>query len=148
MIFRNGSTRTFLIIRRQFGFTGETIMHTLIFLFSVFLIAMGAIILMKPSAVFDLLERHKRAPTLQMIAVVVRVLLGVALIVAAPASKFPLTLAVIGWVAVFAGVLVAAMGRSRFIQLMEWVTKVLPKNAILMGVIAIMLGSFLAYAIR
>lgn len=123
-------------------------MHTLIFLFSVFLIAMGAIILVKPRAVFDLLERHKRAPTLQIIAVVVRVLLGVALIVAAPSSKFPFTLVVIGWVAVFAGVFVAAMGRTRFIQLMDWATKVLPKNAIMIGVIAIMLGSFLAYAVR
>lgn len=123
-------------------------MHSLIFLFSAFLIAMGAIILAKPRPVFDLLERHKHAPTLQIIAVVVRVLLGVALIVTAPSSKFPLTLAIIGWIAVFAGVLVAAMGRTRFIQLMDWATKVLPKNAILIGVIAIMLGSFLAYAVR
>lgn len=123
-------------------------MHTLIFLFSIFLIAVGVLILAKPNVVFDLLERHKHAPTLQIIAVVVRVLLGVVLIIAAPSSKFPLTLAVIGWIAILAGVFVALMGRNRFIQLMDWATKVLPKNAILVGVIAVLLGSFLAYAVR
>lgn len=123
-------------------------MQTLVFLFSIFLVVVGVLILAKPNAVFGLLERHKHTLMLHVVAVVVRVILGVALVVVAPAAKFPLTLTIIGWVAIFAGVLVAGMGRSRFTRLMDWATKVLPKNAIALGVAAILLGSFLAYAVR
>ena len=53
-------------------------------------------------------------------AVIVRLMLGVALIIAAPASRFPLVFLIVGWIAIVAGVAVAFIGRERLRRFMDW----------------------------
>ena len=53
-------------------------------------------------------------------AVVVRLLMGAALIVAAPVSKFPVVFEVLGWIAIVAAVALILIGRERMAALIAW----------------------------
>ena len=55
------------------------------------------------------------------IAIVVRIVLGVAALVAAQASLLPIFLQVIGGLSLFAAIVLLVIGRSRFSQLIRWV---------------------------
>ena len=122
-------------------------MHYIILLFAIFLVVLGAVILVKPAAVFGLLSKHASSFELHVIAVVVRVLLGIVLILGAPGSKFPLVLQAIGWISLIAGILLALVGRERFIKLIAWGMTVLPKNSYALGIVTILFGGFLGYAV-
>ena len=53
-------------------------------------------------------------------AVIVRLMLGVALIITAPGSRFPLVFQIVGWVAIVAGVAAAFIGRERLRRFTNW----------------------------
>ncbi len=53
-------------------------------------------------------------------AVVVRLLMGAALIVAAPVSKFPVVFEVLGWIAIVAAVALILIGRERMAAPIAW----------------------------
>lgn len=52
--------------------------------------------------------------------ITVRLLLGAALVVAAPASKFPLAFTVLGWIAILAALGLVAMGQEGTRRLVAW----------------------------
>lgn len=54
------------------------------------------------------------------VAVSVRVVLGVCLLVAAPASRFPLIFQVIGGLSLFAAVALPIVGRRRIMEMLGW----------------------------
>ena len=53
-------------------------------------------------------------------AVVVRLLMGAALIVAAPVSRFPVVFEILGWIAIVAAVALILIGRERIAALIAW----------------------------
>lgn len=53
-------------------------------------------------------------------AVLVRVLMGAALLIGAPESRFPLVFEVLGWLALVAAAALALMGRERMRNFMAW----------------------------
>jgi len=53
-------------------------------------------------------------------AVIVRLMLGVALIITAPGSRFPLVFQIVGWIAIVAGVAAAFIGRERLRRFTNW----------------------------
>ncbi len=53
-------------------------------------------------------------------AVIVRLMLGVALIITAPGSRFPLVFLIVGWVAIVAGVAAVFIGRERLRRFTNW----------------------------
>ncbi len=55
-----------------------------------------------------------------LVAVIVRLLLGAALILAAPASRFPALFEILGWLAIVAAVVLLVMGRDRMRALIGW----------------------------
>ena len=122
-------------------------MHYIILLFAIFLVFAGALILVKPAAVFGLLDKHSGSLSVHIIAVVLRVLLGIWLLVVAPSSKFPLILAILGVISLIAGITLAVVGRERFIKLMDWMIKIMRKSFPVLGIVAILFGGFLAYAV-
>ena len=54
------------------------------------------------------------------LAVVVRLLLGAALIIVAPAAAFPVSFVVIGWIAIAAAVAAVLLGRPRLRAFTNW----------------------------
>lgn len=53
-------------------------------------------------------------------AVVIRLLMGAALIVAAPVSRFPVVFEILGWIAIVAAVALILIGRERMAALIAW----------------------------
>jgi hypothetical protein len=54
------------------------------------------------------------------VAVMVRFLVGVLLVMAAPHSRFPLVFEILGWLALVAALLILAIGRERIGRLLDW----------------------------
>lgn len=81
-------------------------------------------------------------------AVIVRLLLGVALIIVAPGSGFPLVFLILGWVAIVAGVAIAFMGRKRLRRFVNWwFERFSPQGIRLWLLFALAFGGFLIYGV-
>jgi hypothetical protein len=80
-------------------------------------------------------------------AVVVRLLLGAALIIAAPGSRFPQIFEIIGWIAIVAAIAIVFMGRERLRRFIAWferLSQAMIRTWLLFG---IAFGAFLVYGI-
>ncbi len=81
------------------------------------------------------------------IAVIVRLLLGVALIIVAPDSRFPAAFQVLGLVAIFAAAVVAFMGRNRVRRLVGWFERFSPAVVRLWLLFGMAFGGVLIYGV-
>jgi len=82
------------------------------------------------------------------IAVVVRLVMGVALINVAPASLFPTVFQVLGWIAIVAAVGVAIAGRERLRRLIAWWSERLHVSVTRLWLLfGIAFGAFLVYGV-
>jgi hypothetical protein len=81
------------------------------------------------------------------LAVIVRLLLGLALIIAAPYSRFPLVFQALGWIAIVAAVALAFMGRERLRRLVAWFERFSPAIIRLWLLFGVAFGGFLIYGI-
>ena len=81
------------------------------------------------------------------IAVIVRLLLGLALIIVAPDSRFPAAFQLLGLVAIFAAVVVAFMGRNRVRKLVGWFERFSPAIVRLWLLFGMAFGGFLIYGV-
>ena len=122
-------------------------MAYLIIAFSAATIIAGLIILINPEIIFGLLRRNLESLSLHVLAVVVRIILGLALIVCATASKFPTAILILGWVSIVAAAVLAIVGRMNFKRLMSWALGLEPYLRRIGGLFAILFGAFLVYAV-
>ena len=79
-------------------------MTILIIIFGVLTLLAGIIIIINPENIFGLLSKHSEKLEMQILAVVVRLVLGVLLIYQSGASKHPLVIEIIGWLSIVAAV--------------------------------------------
>jgi hypothetical protein len=80
-------------------------------------------------------------------AVVVRLFLGAALIIAAPRSRFPAIFEIIGWIAIVAAVGIVFMGRGRLQRFVAWFHRLSPAMIRTWLLFGIAFGAFLVYGI-
>jgi hypothetical protein len=80
-------------------------------------------------------------------AVVARILLGAALILAAGGSRFPVVFEALGWVAIFAAVGLAFMGRERFRRFIGWFDRFSPALIRLWLLLGLAFGGLLVYGV-
>lgn len=80
-------------------------------------------------------------------AVVVRLLMGAALIVAAPVSKFPVVFEVLGWIAIVAAIALILIGRERMAALIAWFVRCPAWLMRLWLLFGMAFGGFLIYGI-
>ena len=118
----------------------------LIILFGALILLAGSIIVINPDLIFGLLNRHANSLGLHVLAVVVRVIIGVLLIVEAGVSRFPLVIEIIGWLSIAAAAVFALIGRRNFLRLMNWALSLTKPYGRIGGMIAIGFGVFLIYA--
>ena len=122
-------------------------MQYAIVLFGVFMVLAGVVILVRPELFVDLLKRHIGSLFLQVLAVVVRLAIGILLILYADQSRFPLTLQVLGCIAVAAAVFGAILPRDTFQRLISWALDTFSGYMRVGGVGALVFGGFLIYAV-
>jgi hypothetical protein len=80
-------------------------------------------------------------------AVIVRLLLGAALIIAAPASRFPEIFQFLGWLAVIAAIAIVFMGRERMRRFVGWFDRLSPAMIRTWLLFGIAFGALLIYGV-
>lgn len=88
----------------------------------VLLFVLGAVGVVSPRVLAALVSRWQ-SPTGLHLAAGIRVVLGVAFLVAAGESRSPLFLRVLGWILIVTGALTPVLGLRRFEALLEWWTR-------------------------
>ena len=121
-------------------------MATIIQLFGLVTALTGLLIVLQPASVFERLRLYAEHPATQVLAVVVRLMLGALLITTAEQSLYPRVMLGLGWLAIAAAVVLAAIGRSRFVRLIDWALRLGATYGRLSGMFAIAFGVFLVYA--
>ena len=122
-------------------------MNFIIMLFGTATIVAGIIIVINPESVFGLMRRKLESLGLHILAVVVRIIIGVALIMCAAESKYPTASLILGWISIVAASVLGIMGRSNFRRLMSWALSLKPSVGRIGGFIAILFGGFLIHAV-
>lgn len=122
-------------------------MNYIVMLFGAATIAAGIIIVINPESVFGLMRRKLNSLGLHILAVVVRIIIGVALIICAAESKYPTAILILGWISIVAASILGIMGRANFKRLMSWALSVAPSFGRIGGFLAILFGGFLIYAV-
>ena len=121
-------------------------MTLLIILFGVLMLLAGIIIVINPEVIFGFLRNNVERPGLHILAVVVRLVLGVLLIYQSTISRFPFVIELIGWISIVAAVFLAVMGRRNFKRLMSWALSLVKPVGRAGGILAVAFGAFLIYA--
>ena len=79
------------------------------------------------------------------VAVMVRFLVGVLLVMAAPHSRFPLAFEILGWLAIAAALLIPVIGRERIGRLLDWWSRRSHSGIRLWSLAGLAFGCFLVY---
>ena len=117
-----------------------------IVLFGGFIFCAGVLILINPEIVFGILKKHSEKFELHVLAVVVRLVLGVLFLYQADLSKYPHVIEVLGWIMIVAAIVLAVMGRNNFKKLMNWAITLQNPLGRFAGLMAIAFGGFIIYA--
>lgn len=121
-------------------------MQWIIIVFGALTALTGLVILVRPALVFGPLERNADRIGLHVLAVIIRLIIGVLLIQQAGNSGFPMVIEILGWLSLAAATAMALMGRSNFKRLMSWAFSLLKPYGRLGGIFATAFGAFLVYA--
>ena len=122
-------------------------MNYIVMLFGAATIAAGIVIVINPESVFGLMRRKLNSLGLHILAVVVRIIIGIALIICAAESKYPTAILILGWISIVAASVLGIMGRANFKRLMSWALSIAPSFGRIGGLLAILFGGFLLYAV-
>jgi hydrogenase/urease accessory protein HupE len=113
---------------------------------SLFIVAVGAIGVVSPPRLVALIRRVQ-TPAGLYFAAGFRLVFGVALYLAAPASRAPEALHVLGVVAVLAGIATPFFGLARYRQILDWWLARGPGFMRAWAGFALALGALLTYAL-
>ena len=122
-------------------------MNYLIILFSAATILAGIIIVINPESIFGMMRRKLESIGLHVLAVIIRIVIGVALIICASESRYPTAILTLGWISIVAATVLGIMGRTNFKRVMSWALSLKPVFGRFGGFIAILFGCFLIYAV-
>lgn len=122
-------------------------MSYIILLFGIMIAIAGVMIIIKPENIFNLIRNNAESLSLHIFAVVVRLILGAALLTYAASSKYPFVIEVIGWISISAAIILGLIGRTRFKGLIAWALSFASSFGRVGGVFALLFGLFLMYAV-
>ncbi len=121
-------------------------MTVLIIIFGALNLLAGIVIVINPEVIFGFLRNNLDKLELHILAIVVRLVLGVLLIYQSNVSKFPFVIEIIGWLSIVAAIFLAVIGRRNFNRLMSWALSFVKPFGRVGGVLAAAFGAFLIYA--
>jgi hypothetical protein len=115
-------------------------------IFGVLILAGVIFGLIAPAGLIGVVRKVTSRPDGWVFAVVVRILLGAALLTAAQASRFPLAFTTLGWIAIAAAIGILLIGPARMQKLVDRVARMKPLTIrIWLGLGAVFAG-FLLFA--
>jgi hypothetical protein len=113
---------------------------------SICIAVLGALSMVAPGQLTALV-RSMQTRTGLYSAAAIRVVLGMALVFAAPASRAPGVIWVIGIVVFVAGLITPVIGLERFRQITDWFLGWGAMSKRVWGLVALWFGAWLAYAV-
>jgi len=121
-------------------------MTLVIIMFGGLTLSTGIIIIINPESIYGLLKKHIERLELQLLAILVRLLLGGLLLYLSGASRYPFAIEIIGWISIIAAMFLSIIGRDNFKRLMSWALSLKKPVGRIGGFIAVCFGAFLVYA--
>jgi hypothetical protein len=126
----------------------DTIARIIIVLLGASLCLLALLGVYAPRKLMEWLKRMMDQDWGIYFTVVIRLMLGLALIVAAAGSRFPLAIVGLGWVAIVAAIAGALLGRQRLRKFISWWIERFSSAGIRVWVLfALAFGGFLIYAV-
>ncbi len=119
----------------------------IILLFGVLTSLGGVVLIIRPEFIFSILTKYGDSLSLQIFAVIVRILFGVALVIGASESKYPIVLQIFGWLLISVALVIGGIGRERFKKVVKWSVKLPTLIYRLASALSILFGCFLIYAV-
>ena len=114
-------------------------------------VSLGAFVIfgmLFPVRLLHVIEQLMAAAWGIVFAVGIRLALGLALLVAAPAARYPLAFTVVGWIAIAAAVAGAGLGRRRLQRFTQWWIDRFARTGIRAWlIIALAFAAFLIYGV-
>jgi hypothetical protein len=121
-------------------------MKLIIKLLGILIVLIGVSLLIKPEFVFGWIEDNMLNNSLYIFAIVMRLVFGIILIIAAKGSKYPGVIKFFGYLAVLAAIIFIFMGQKNFMDFVSSGIPAIKPYAALVGLVAILIGGFLIYA--
>lgn len=125
----------------------DTLLRGAVILVGVALCAMSAAGIVSPKWLVGVVLKVAKARSGMFFAVMVRLVLGAIMILAAPSSRFPAVFQILGWLSIAAAALLPLVGRRRMIAVLDWFAHRPPLLTRVWLVFGIALGAFLVYGI-
>ena len=122
-------------------------MSYVILVFGALMFFAGIVIAIRPEPVYRFFGGYSSSLLAYVMAIVVRLILGIALLLSSAQSKFPIAIQVIGWLSLVAAIVLVLIGRQRFRALIAWAVNIAPFYHHLGGLVAMLFGGFLVYAV-
>jgi len=113
---------------------------------SLFVAALGALGMFSPMRLLDIV-RHFQSPAGVYAAAALRIILGVALFLAAPTSRAPEVVRILGIIILVAGLITPLFGLERFRRLLDWWSARGPAFMRVWAGFALAFGLLLAYTV-
>ena len=121
-------------------------MTLIILIFAALTCLAGIVILINPEIVFGFLREHSKKFALQILAIAIRLILGVLLIIQSGASNYPFVIEIIGWLSITVAVVFAAIGRNNYNRLMNLALSQVTTLGRIGGIFALVFGAFLIHS--
>lgn len=121
-------------------------MVALIIVFGTLMFLTGSGILLHPERVCGFLRKRLDRVIVHVLNVGVRIVFGLSLLLQSNQSKFPVLTDIIGWFCIAIALILACMGRRRFIQSISWAVALVETHNRIAGYLVMIFGAFLVYA--
>ena len=121
-------------------------MAVLVLLLGVLMTVVGLIGLVEPATVLGWIDSMFQKPSGLYVAALIRFVAGVILVLAAPSTRFPEVIWIIGLIAIVAALSLPLIGFRRVRSLLDWWTKTSAAVIAVSFLLLIVFGGFLIYA--
>ena len=121
-------------------------MTFLIIIFGALTAIAGIVIMVNPEYIFSLFVKRSEKLSMHILAIIIRIALGLLFIYQAKASKYPNLIEIFGWFSIGAAIVLSAIGRDNFKSLMSWASSLAKPVGRFGGFLALSLGVFIIYA--
>ena len=121
-------------------------MKLIIKILGILILLIGISLLIKPEFVFGWIEDNMLNNSLYIFAIVMRLIFGIILIIAAKGSKYPGIIKFFGYLAVIAAIVFIFMGQTNFMDFVSSGIPAIKPYAAVVGLVAMAIGGFLVYA--
>ena len=122
-------------------------MNNIVLLFGVLILLGSITLIVNPEYILGIFANYGETPGLHIFAIIVRIILGISLVIAAADSKYPIALQILGWLTLIVVLVLSAIGRERFKSLIKWSLGINPNIQRVMGFFGILFGSLLFHAV-